>query len=121
MGATLVLAIWIASAATYQVALPFGGDYQLREYPNSEAGIESFMKWTDTPGHDQIDLICVAIIGKGEKSPVAQFWRDAEVKRIFFMNPLQIEVMTKDPLIPTVTAKTIAETCAEMFPPEPGK
>jgi hypothetical protein len=114
MGATLVLAIWIASATTYQAAMPFAGRYQIREYANSESGIDDFVKWIDSPGHDQIDLICVAISG-GEKSPAAKFWREAEVKRIFFMNPLQIEVMTKDPLIPIVTAKTVAEVCADMF------
>jgi len=119
MGATLVLAIWIASSATYQVAMPFGGEYQIREYSNSEAGIDDFMRWIDTPGHDQIDLICVAVSG-GEGSRAAKFWRDAEVKRIFFMNPLQIEVLTKNPLIPTVNAKTVAETCADMFAP-PGR
>src|SRR5450432_917482 len=87
MGATLVLAIWIASASTYQAALPFAGEYQIREYANSDSGIDDFMKWVDTPGHDKIDLICVAISG-GEASKAAQFWRQAEVKRIFFMNPL---------------------------------
>ena len=118
MGATLVLAIWIASTATYQAALPFGGHYQIREFPNSDAGIEKFISWIDTPGHDQIDLICVAIAG-GEKSKAAEFWREAEAKRIVFLNPLQIEVMMKDPMIPKVTALTIADTCAEMFPIPP--
>ena len=115
MSATLVLAIWIASNSTYQAALPFGGQYQLRQYANSDAGLDDFMKWIDTPGHDRIDLICVAVSG-GAESTVAKFWREAEVKRIFFMNPLQIEVLTKNPLIPTVNAITVAETCAEMFP-----
>jgi hypothetical protein len=119
MGATLVLAIWIASSATFQAALPFAGEYQIRQYANSDAGIDAFMKWVDTPGHDQIDLICVAVSG-AEKSAAAQFWRDAEVKRIYFMNPLQIEVLTKNPLIPVVNAITVAQTCAEMFPPEGG-
>jgi hypothetical protein len=36
------------------------------------------------------------------------------------MNPLQIEVLTKNPLIPNVTAITIAETCSEMFSPGGG-
>ena len=115
MGATLVLAIWIASNATYQAALPFGGEYQIREFANSDAGIDNFVTWIDKPGHDQIDLICVAISG-AENSKAAQFWRDAEVKRIVFFNPLQIEVLVKDPLIPKVTALTIAHTCADMFP-----
>ena len=115
MSATMVLAIWIASNATYQAALPFGGQYQLRQYANSDAGIEDFVKWIDGPGHDKIDLICVAIAG-GEDSKVAEFWREAEVKRIFFMNPLQIEVLLKDPLVPFVNAITIANACAEMFP-----
>jgi len=115
MSATMVLAIWIASSSTYQAALPFGGQYQIREYANSDAGIDDFVKWIDTPGHDKIDLICVAVSG-AEGSKVAQFWREAEVKRIVFMNPLQIEVLTKNPLIPTVNAITVAETCAEMFP-----
>ena len=117
MGATLVLAIWIASASTYQAALPFAGEYQIREYANSDSGIDDFMKWVDTPGHDKIDLICVAISG-GEASKAAQFWRQAEVKRIFFMNPLQIEVLSKDPLMPKVTAITVAHACSEMFPPD---
>jgi hypothetical protein len=115
MGATLVLAIWIASLSTFQAALPFGGEYQIREYANSDAGIDNFMKWIDTPGHDKIDLICVAISG-AEGSTAAQFWREAEVKRIVYMNPLQIEVLTKNPLIPKVNAITIAHACAEMFP-----
>jgi hypothetical protein len=33
------------------------------------------------------------------------------------MNPLQIEMLTKNPTIPTVNARIIAEACAEMFPP----
>jgi hypothetical protein len=115
MNATLVMAIWIASASTFQAALPFGGQYQIREYANSDSGIDNFMKWVDTPGHNKIDLICVAIAG-AEGSPAAQFWREAEVKRIYFMNPLQIEVLQKDPLIPVVNAITIANTCADMFP-----
>ena len=115
MNATLVLAIWIATASSFQAALPFGGQYQIREYANSDAGIDNFMKWVDAPGHDKIDLICVAISG-GEGSKAAQFWREAEVKRIFFMNPLQIEVLLKDPLIPVVNAITVASACAEMFP-----
>jgi len=120
MGATLVLAIWIASNANFQAALPFGGAYQIRQYANSDDGIDEFMKWVDKPGHDQIDLICVAAVSGAEKSSAAQFWRDAEVKRIVFLNPLQIEVLTKNPLIPVVNAITVAETCAEMFPPGGG-
>jgi hypothetical protein len=119
MSATMVLAIWIATTTSFQAALPFGGQYQIREYANSDSGIDDFMKWIDTPGHDGIDLICVAISG-GEQSKAAQFWREAEVKRIVYMNPLQIEVLTKNPLIPKVTAITIAETCSEMFPPGGG-
>ena len=115
MSATLVLAIWIASTSNFQAALPFGGEYQVREYANSDSGLDDFIRWIDTPGHDKIDLICVAISG-GEGSKAAQFWREAEVKRIVYMNPLQIEVLTKNPLIATVNAITIAETCAEMFP-----
>ena len=49
MGATLVLAIWIASASTYQVALPFAGEYQIREFANADSGIDDFVKWVDTP------------------------------------------------------------------------
>ncbi len=119
MSATMVLAIWIATSTSFQAALPFGGQYQIREYANSDSGIDDFMKWIDTPGHDGIDLICVAISG-GEQSKAAQFWREAEVKRIFYMNPLQIEVLTKNPLIGKVTAITVAEACAEMFPPNGG-
>lgn len=115
MSATLVMAIWIATAATFQAAMPFGGEYQVREYANSDSGIDNFMKWVDTPGHDKIDLICVAISG-AEGSAAAQFWHDAEVKRIYFMNPLQIEVLAKDPLVPVVNAITVAHACAEMFP-----
>jgi len=116
MGTTMVLAIWIATSATFQVALPFGGEYQIREYANADSGIDDFIKWIDTPGHDRIDLICVAISG-GEGSKAAKFWREAEVKRIVYMNPLQIEVLTNNPLIPTVNALTIANACAEMYPP----
>ena len=116
MGTTMVLAIWIATSATFQVALPFGGEYQIREYANADSGIDDFIKWIDTPGHDRIDLICVAISG-GEGSKAARFWREAEVKRIVYMNPLQIEVLTNNPLIPTVNALTIANACAEMYPP----
>ena len=115
MSATLVLAIWIASNSTYQAALPFEGRYQIREFANSDSGIDNFITWIDAPGHDKIDLICVAISG-GDGSKAAQFWREAEVKRIFFMNPLQIEVLLKDPLVPFVNAITIANACAEMFP-----
>ena len=61
MSATLVLAVWIATASTFQAAMPFGGQYQIREYANSDVGIDNFMKWVDSPGHDKIDLICVAI------------------------------------------------------------
>jgi hypothetical protein len=32
------------------------------------------------------------------------------------MNPLQIEVLLKDPLVPVVNAITIANACGEMFP-----
>ena len=116
MSATMVLAIWIATSATFQAALPFAGEYQVREYANADSGIDDFMRWIDTPGHDRIDLICVAISG-GEGSKAAQFWREAEVKRIVYMNPLQIEVLTKNPLVPTVNAMTIASACAEMYPP----
>lgn len=119
MNVTLVLAIWIATASTFQAALPFDGQYQIREYANSDAGLDEFIKWIDRPGHDKIDLICVAIAG-GEKSTVAQFWRESDAKRIVFLNSLQIEVLTKNPLVPVVNAITIAETCAEMFPPGGG-
>lgn len=115
MSATLVLAVWIATSMNFQAALPFAGEYQIRQYANTDQGIDDFMKWVDTPGHDKIDLICVAITG-GEGSKAAQFWREAEVKRIVFLNPLQIEVMTKNPLVPVVNAITVAQTCAEMFP-----
>ena len=115
MSATLVLAIWIATTSNFQAAMPFGGQYQVREYANSDTGIDNFMKWVESPGHDKIDLICVAISG-AEGSKAAQFWREAEVKRISFMNPLQIEVLLKDPLVPVVNAITIADACAEMFP-----
>jgi hypothetical protein len=115
MGATLVLAIWIASTTTYQAALPFRGQYQIREFANADSGIDDFIKWIDTPGHDKIDLICVAIAG-AEGSTAARFWREAEVKRIVYMNPLQIEVLTKNPLVPSVNAITVAEACSEMFP-----
>ena len=75
MSTTMVLAIWIATASTFQAALPFDGQYQIREYANSDSGIANFIRWIDTPGHDKIDLICVAISG-GQGSTAAQFWRD---------------------------------------------
>ena len=115
MGAILVLAIWIASTSTYQVALPFDGQYQIREFANADSGIDDFITWIDTPGHDKIDLICVAI-SKAEGTKAAKFWREAEVKRIVFMTPLQIEALAKDPTIPAITALTIAQACVEMFP-----
>jgi hypothetical protein len=115
MTATLVLAIWIASASTYQAALPFGGEYQIREFANADSGIDDFIGWINTPGHDQIDLICVAISG-AEGTKAAQFWKEAEVKRIYFITPLQIEVLAKDPKIPKVNALVIAEACTVMFP-----
>jgi hypothetical protein len=115
MGAILVLAIWIASTSTYQVALPFDGQYQIRQFANADSGIDDFIKWIDTPGHDQIDLICVAISG-AEGTKAAQFWRGAEVKRIVFLSPLQIEALAKDPTLPGITALTIAQACVEMFP-----
>ena len=115
MGAILVLAIWIASASSYQVALPFDGQYQIREFANADSGIDDFIAWIDTPGHDKIDLICVAI-SKAEGTKAARFWREAEVKRIVFMTPLQIEALAKDPTVPAITALTIAQACVEMFP-----
>ena len=115
MTITMVLAIWIASASTYQAALPFGGQYQIREFANTDSGIEDFIAWIDTPGHDGIDLICVAISG-AEGTKAAKFWKEAEVKRIYFMNPAQIEGLANDPKVPTVTASTIAQACVAMFP-----
>jgi hypothetical protein len=114
-GTTLVMAVWIASASTFEAALPVSGAYQIRTFANSDEGIDSFAAWVSSPSHDKVDLVCVAISG-AEGSSAAKFWReDARVAPLVFVNPLQVELYATKHGIDKITAQTLANHCAATF------
>lgn len=115
MSTTLFMAIWVASATMFEAALPFAGGYTVRQFPNSDAGLEQFLAWGHSSGHDRIDIICVAITGT-EETPAARFWRDVKAKRVFYMSPLQLENYAKKRGMTSISARTVAEVCGEIFP-----
>ena len=115
MSAALCMAIWIASSSVFEAALPFSGTYVVKQFPNSDPGLEEFMAWVQSSGHDKIQLICVAI-KEAQDSPAAQFWREMQGMNVLFMNPIQVDLYAEKHAIRAITAQTVAEVCGEMFP-----
>ena len=113
MGETLIFAIWVASATTFEVALPLHGVYQVREFPNSEAGAEKMFEWANTSAHDKIDRMCVST-PLTETTPVMDFFYRSEA-RVFLMNPLQVKLHAEKYGVAKITAETAALTCADIF------
>lgn len=114
MTSTLVIAIWIASTSSYEAALPFNGEYRGKVFVNSEQGIDEFVSWVQSSGHDKIDTYCVCISG-AEQTAAAKFWRTSPANTVFFVNPYRVETYAKENSIKTVTAETVAATCTKLF------
>ena len=114
MTSALVIAIWIASTSHYEAALPFDGEYRTKEFANSEQGIDEFVHWVQSSGHDKIDMYCVGISG-AEETAVAKFWRTSPAETVFFVNPIRAEGYAKKNKIDRVSAQSLAATCAEIF------
>ena len=114
MTSTLVIAIWIASVSHYEAALPFNGEYRGKVFANSEQGIDEFVSWLQSSGHDKVDMYCIGISG-AEQTAAAKFWRTSPADTVFFVNPIRVETYAKDNAIKTITAETVAATCTKMF------
>jgi hypothetical protein len=115
MSEALIFAIWAASATVFQAALPFQGEYQVREFPNSEAGIDELTEWMAKSGHDKVDQICVST-PLDETTPIMKFFYEERAGvRVFLMNSLQVKLYAEKHGITAISAETAAKTCAQMF------
>ena len=109
---TIILAVFIASTAVFEVALPVGGAYQQKEFPNSDDGIRQFDRWIGETGVQEFDHVCVT--GPSiEVTPVLRFWTRRK-QLVYFMRYAQLQEYVEKNKLPQATATAVAGACAEL-------
>ena len=109
---TIILAVLIASTAVFEVALPVGGTYQQKQFPNSDDGLRQFDRWIGETGVMEFDYVCVT--GPSiEITPVLRFWQ-RRAKLAYFMRYAQLQEYVEKNKLPQATATAVAEACAEL-------
>lgn len=114
MASTIVLAVFIASAATFDAGVAKNGSFRHASFPNSDKGIEQFGKWLEKTGVREFDQVCVS--GPPiDTTPATRFWYTRKVP-VFILDFPQVEHYMKTHNIPTASAGVVAKACFSLLP-----
>lgn len=110
MPTSIVLAIFIASTATFDASIVAGGLVRHDSFPNSVEGIELLGKWINESPLTEFDRVCVSGRPIGV-TPALRFWstRKVPVRQVGFD---QVELYMVVHKIAKPSAEVVASTCS---------
>jgi hypothetical protein len=110
MATTIVLAVFIASATTFEAGVAEDSAFRRASFPNSKQGIEQLGKWLDGSGVTEFDRVCVSGPPIGA-TPVSRFWSTRKVP-ITLMKYDQLKAYMGTYKIAKPSAEILARACA---------
>jgi len=114
MASTIVLAVFIGSAATFNAGIAGNGAFRQASFPNSEQGIEQLGKWIEKSGVREFDQFCVSGPPM-DPTPAARFWATRKVP-VFMVDFSQVRHYMKVHNLGTPSAAVVARTCLSLLP-----
>ena len=114
MTSSIVLAVFIASAATFDAGVLDNSAYRHAAFPNSHKGIEQLGQWLEKSGLHEFDRVCVS--GPPiDATPAAHFWATRKVE-VIAIDFARIKQYMKEHNIGTASANVVARTCLSLLP-----
>ena len=109
MATTIVLAVFIASAATFEAGVAEDSAFRRASFPNSKQGIEQLGKWLEKSGVTEFDRVCVSGPPIGD-TPVSRFWATRKAP-VAVMNYEQVKAYMGKNKIAHPSAQIVARAC----------
>jgi hypothetical protein len=110
MATTIVLAVFIASATTFEAGVAEDSAFRHASFPNSSQGIEQLGKWLDKSAVTEFDRVCVSGPPIGD-TPVSRFWSTRKVP-VVLMDYAQVKTYMGEHKIADASAEIVAKACA---------
>jgi hypothetical protein len=110
MANTIVLAVFIASATTFEAGISEDGAFRGGSFPNSIQGIEQLGKWLDKSGVSEFDQVCISGPPIGD-TPVSRFWATRKTAQGQFEFD-KVKSYMKTRKIAQASAEVVARACA---------
>lgn len=112
--ANIVLAVFIASAASFDAGVAEDGSFRQATFPNSDQGIAQLAEWLQKGGVSEFDRICVSGPPIGS-TPARQFWSTRKTP-VFLLPFGQVEQYMQQHRIPAASAEVVAKACVASPP-----
>ncbi len=106
---TIVLAVFIASATTFEAGVAEDSAFRRASFPNSRQGIEQLGKWLEKSGVTEFDRVCVSGPPSGA-TPVSRFWSTRKVP-VALMSYDQVKTYMGKHKIARPSAEIVAKAC----------
>jgi hypothetical protein len=114
MATTIVLAVFIASATTFEAGVAEDSAFRHASFPNSTRGIEQLGKWLDKAGVTEFDRVCVS--GPPiAATPASRFWSTRKV-RVDSLPYDRIKAYMGEHKIAHPSAEVVARACLAVPP-----
>jgi hypothetical protein len=117
MATTIVLAVFIASATTFEAGVAVDSAFHRATFPNSTQGIEQLGKWLDKSGLTEFDHVCVSGPPMAA-TPVSRFWSSRKVP-VVLMDYSHVKTYMGEHRIAKPSAEIVAKACAASLPAVP--
>jgi hypothetical protein len=117
MATTIVLAVFIASATTFEAGVAEDSAFRHASFPNSKQGIEQLGKWLEKSAVTEFDRVCVSGPPIGD-TPVSRFWSTRKVP-VVSLSHAQVTTYMKAYKIASPSAEIVAKACNA--PPPAGR
>ena len=114
MGSTVILAIFIASAATFEAGISAENSLRQASFPNSDQGMEQMGEWLAASGVSEFDQICVSGPPIGA-TPAFRFWSTRKAP-VFLMHYGQVEQFMQKQKLSATPLEVIAKACVFLVP-----
>ncbi len=114
MASPVVLAIFIASSATFDAGVVSAGAYSRAAFPNSDQGIAQLGQWLGKLPAQEYDQVCVS--GPNiDPTPASRFWASRKVP-VIAVDYAQVRQYMKKHNIGAASANVVAKTCLALLP-----
>jgi hypothetical protein len=114
MASPIVLAVFIASTASFDAGIAENGSFRHASFPNSDQGIERLGQWLEKTGVLEFDHICVSGPPIGSTHGT-RFWSTRKVP-VFVVDFGQVAKYMKQHGIPAASAEVVAKACVSLLP-----
>ena len=114
MATTIVLAVFIASATTFEAGVAADSVFHRASFPNSQRGIEQLGKWLDKSGLTEFDRVCVSGPPMAA-TPVSRFWSTRKVP-VVLVDYGRVTAYMGEHKIAMPSVEIVAKACTASLP-----